>query len=161
MKGFADAVALILKHEGGYVDDPRDPGGETNFGISKKAFPNEDIKGMTRERASEIYRENYWDKVRGDELPFPIALVTFDAAVNCGVDRAIRWLQHAVGVQVDGKIGPETLSAARFASDPLRTAGGCCRRRIIYYTQLNTWPTFGSGWTQRTLDTYRVCVEAV
>ena len=88
---FEDCLKYIIAKEGGskYTNDPDDPGGETNLGINKRDHPNEDIKNMTRERAAEIYRKEYWDRVRGDSLPWPMDLVVMDAAVNCGPTRAL------------------------------------------------------------------------
>ena len=119
MADFEQAVALILKHEGGYVHDKNDPGGETNYGISKRAYPAEDIKALTPERAKALYRRDYWDAIRGPELPFPVALVVFDMAVNAGVSAAVKLLQRSVGATVDGKIGPQTIAktAAKRAQD--------------------------------------------
>src|ERR1044072_8557468 len=94
---FKSAVEIILAHEGGYSFDPRDPGGETNFGISKRQYPNLNIKDLTRERAKAIYFSDYWNKVRGDSLPFGVALVAFDYAVNAGVSTAIKALQRVSG----------------------------------------------------------------
>lgn len=138
----------VLAHEGGYVNDPHDPGGETNMGISRRAYPKEDIRGMTRERAAEIYRRDYWNAVRGDDLPFGLDLVAFDAAVNSGVSRGAKWLQQALGVNPDGKIGPATLAAAKSTYQPaaiMRAVG--FRRNFL--TQLPGWAHFGAGWDKR------------
>ena len=90
-KNFDRAIDFVLRHEGGYVNDPRDPGGETNFGISRRAYPTLDIKNLTKEQATGIYRKDYWDKVGGDILPWPWDLILFDTAVNQGVAWAIRF----------------------------------------------------------------------
>lgn len=86
------AIQFILSWEGGYVNDPDDAGGETNFGICKRSFPNEDIKNMTRERAMEIYKANYWTPCKCDSLSSPLDIVVFDTAVNMGVGRAQAFL---------------------------------------------------------------------
>lgn len=148
---FQKAVALILKHEGGYVNDPRDPGGETNFGISKRAYPNEDIKALTPQRAALLYHRDYWLAIKGDELPYPIALITFDMAVNAGVGTAIKLLQRALKVEVDGKLGPQTLAAAKTAGPEIATR--LSRHRITYYAALGGWQHYANSWTQRTLET--------
>lgn len=89
MASFDLAVAKVLEHEGGYVNDPKDRGGETNFGISKRAYPNEDIKGMTRARAKEIYRRDFWAPIKGDSIADQnTATAIFDMAVNSGPSRA-------------------------------------------------------------------------
>lgn len=156
---FQKAVALILKHEGGYSLDPRDPGGETQFGISKRAYPDEDIKALTPERATALYHRDYWQAIRGDELPAPLALVTFDMAVNAGVGAAIRLLQRTLRVTEDGKLGPQTLARASAAgADPeaaVAVATRLTRRRIRYYASLSGWShdDFADSWTQRTLET--------
>jgi lysozyme family protein len=107
---FESALHFTLSWEGGYVNHPDDPGGETNFGISKRAYPNEDIVNMTIERASEIYKRDYWDKCSCDLLPNKTATVVFDLAVNSGTKRARKALQEAAQTEIDGAIGPNTLS---------------------------------------------------
>lgn len=145
---FDRCLALVLAHEGGYVNHPRDPGGETNMGISKRSYPNEDIRNMTRARAAQIYRRDFWNPVRGDDLPAGLDLVAFDAAVNSGVSRGARWLQEALRVAADGRIGPQTIAAAR-ASDHRTIVNAACDRRMAFLRGLSTWGTFGKGWTRR------------
>lgn len=111
------AIKFVLAYEGGYVNDPVDPGGETNFGISKKAYPVLDIKALTVEDATAIYRRDYWDAIHGDELPGPLSIAVFDCAVNQGAGKARRLLQVALDVTVDGEIGPRTVAAAFAAGD--------------------------------------------
>lgn len=107
---FKRCINILLLHEGGYVNDPTDLGGETNFGISKRAFPTLDIKNITREKAIDIYYENYWQKIKGDHLPGEaLAMQVFDAAVNVGVKTASRMLQRIVNADVDGVIGQLTI----------------------------------------------------
>lgn len=159
MADFEQAVALILKHEGGYVHDKNDPGGETNYGISKRAYPNEDIKALTPDRARALYRRDYWDAIRGPELPFPVALVVFDMAVNAGVAAAVKLLQRSVGATVDGKMGPQTI-AKTTAKRPHDVALGVSRRRITYYASLDGWRFYADNWTKRTLETLVVAVTA-
>ena len=118
---FEEAVKVVLKHEGGYVNDPDDPGGETNFGISKRAFPDLDIKNLTEEDAIKIYYEKYWKQSKVEMLPERLWNIYFDMAVNMGRKRACEILQKAcnhknkVGIKVDGRIGRNTvISAKRF-----------------------------------------------
>lgn len=112
MAYFEEAVKKTIDAEGGYVNDPDDPGGETKFGISKRAFPGEDIASLTIERAKQIYLMNYWKPVKGDEiLDQPIAEAIFDFAVNAGVFTAVQLAQRAVEVKDDGAFGPATLTA--------------------------------------------------
>lgn len=106
------AIDFVLSYEGGLVDNPADPGGLTNFGISSRSYPSVDIRNLTREEASNIYRRDYWNSVHGDELPEALAIATFDAAVNQGPGTAKRMLQVALRVGVDGIIGPKTIKAA-------------------------------------------------
>ena len=111
---FEKSVEFTLKMEGGssVENDPNDPGGKTKYGISQKAFPNLNIDTLTLEEAKEIYRKNYWQACRCDELPFEFAVCVFDTAVNQGVNKAKRLLQIALGVTVDGVIGDKTIAAA-------------------------------------------------
>lgn len=148
---FNACLSEVLRHEGGYVDNPADPGGETNMGISKRSYPNEDIKGMTRQRAAQIYRRDYWNAVRGDDLPAGLDLVAFDGAVNSGVSRGAKWVQQAVGAQADGKIGPATL--LRISNVPVVEAvNDACDERMRFLRSLKTWVTFGRGWQRRVDD---------
>lgn len=148
---FLAAVTLTLSHEGGYVNDPHDPGGETNYGISKRAYPHEDIRHLTPERAQSLYHRDYWIAVRGDDLPPALAMQVFDMAVNAGVGTAIRLLQSTLRVTIDGNLGPLTLAAA--AKSGRSAATGYARRRIRYYVDLAGWSLYGDSWTQRTLAT--------
>lgn len=146
---FNKHIATILHHEGGYVNDPADPGGETNMGISRKAFPKEDIKNMTVERASAIYREKYWTPAGCDRLPAHLQGIHFDTAVNCGVKTAIKILQAACGVNVDGVLGPMTADAAQ----SLRLDEYVEERLDYYYRKTianNRLRKFMKGWTART-----------
>lgn len=148
---FSRALQVVLRHEGGLVNDPADPGGLTKFGISSRAHPGEDIAGMTMERAGEIYRINYWDKLRCGDMPYPVALCVFDCGVNQGVGRAARVLQGAVKVTPDGAIGPKTLAAIA-ARDPKALALEIQAQRMMLYAALPGWGRFGLGWTRRAFD---------
>ena len=151
---FRAAVESVLEHEGGYSMDPRDPGGETNWGISKRAYPHIDIVNLTRDEAITIYRRDYWDKLLLSRLPPGVALVTMDAAVNCGPGQAIRWLQRVVDVTQDGVIGPVTIAAVRGTA---RKSGGrelvarLLSERLLYLAGLPHWPTYRNGWTSRVI----------
>ena len=148
---FESAVAFVLREEGGYVNHPNDPGGETNFGISKRAYPALDIKGLTVEDAKAIYRRDYWDKVQGDDLPPAIATAVFDAAVNQGASVAIRLLQRALGLPVDGVLGPNTLKAAQDA-DADALVADFISWRLRRYAFTNQAQTFMRGWAKRMLS---------
>lgn len=134
--------------EGGYVNDPIDPGGETNHGISKRAYPHLNIKSLTWKQAAAIYKRDYWDAVSGDKLPDGLDLVAFDAAVNSGVSRGAKWLQMALGVNPDGRIGPVTIKAAIDCNKDavIRDA---CEYRLAFMRGLKTWYRYKNGWTRR------------
>ena len=145
---FEKAFEKLIGHEGGYVDNPRDPGGETKFGISKRSYPREDIRNLTLARAQQIYRADFWDAVRADEMPDAVRFDLFDAAVNSGVGQATKWLQRAAGAADDGIIGPKTLAAVR-STDPQKLAKRFNGHRLRFMTDLNTWGSFGKGWARR------------
>lgn len=152
MTAFDRAFAAVIGHEGGYVNDPNDPGQETKFGISKRAYPKEDIAALTLERAKELYRADYWDRLKADELPEWIALPLFDFAVNSGVYTATRALQRALGVKADGELGPQT-RAAITAADRHDLVVSLHTERLLYLALLPTFKAFGRGWTKRVILT--------
>lgn len=155
---FEACLAQVLAHEGGYVNDPHDPGGETNYGISKRSYPKENIKGMTRARASEIYRRDYWNAVRGDDLPAGLDLVAFDAAVNSGVSRGAKWVQRAVGAVQDGKIGPETIRLSNVI-DPRQAVNQACDHRLQFLQGLPGWARYKNGWSRRVSEVRAAAVD--
>ena len=148
MKAFDLLVERVLSHEGGYVNDPRDPGQETRWGISKRAYPHLDIRNLTRAQAVDIYRRDFWQRVRGDELPREFAFQALDAAVNHGIGNAVRWMQRAAGVADDGVIGPVTLAAVQRAQ-PADLVLRFNAERLRFYAKLTTFSTFGRGWVNR------------
>ena len=137
-------ITVVIASEGGYVFDPNDPGGETKFGISKAAYPNVDIKNLTIEQAQYYYQRDYWNPVLADKLPTPLDLYVFDAAVNQGVGRAIRILQEACKVTVDGHIGGQTIAAAAGLNAKMYLA-----HRVIHYMQDADWENYKMGWLMR------------
>lgn len=148
---FDQCFDKLISHEGGYVNHPTDPGGETNYGISKRAYPSLDIKALTLADAKAIYKRDYWDRAQCDQLPSQLSYLVFDAAVNSGIGQSIRFLQRAVGVADDGSIGPITLSAAK----RMDTESLCARflgQRLEFMTKLSTWDVYGKGWTRRVAD---------
>ena len=149
---FDKAIKVILKHEGGYVNHPSDPGGETNYGISKRAYPSLDIDKLSEHDAKVIYKEDYWDKIRGDDLPEGLSLVVFDMAVNAGIKRAIKLLQGILRVKKDGIIGPKTLGSIE-GRDIKELIYLYSIERITYYTSLSTFNVFGKGWIKRVIIT--------
>ena len=148
MKAFDLLVERVLSHEGGYVNDPRDPGQETRWGISKRSYPSVDIRNLTRAQAVDIYRRDFWQRVRGDELPREVAFQALDAAVNHGIGNAVRWMQRAAGVADDGVIGPVTLAAVQRAQ-PADLVLRFNAERLRFYAKLTTFATFGRGWVNR------------
>ena len=150
MKEFYKAVNFVLKHEGGYSNDTQDPGGETKFGISKRAYPNLDIKNLTRDQAIEIYKRDYWDRLpKGITESVHGAL--FDCAVNTGITRAIKLLQSAIKTKPDGEWGSKSSAAlAKFSNNEalLRFS----TERIMFYTSISTFNLFGSGWVSRVVS---------
>lgn len=152
---FMDAMTVLLDFEGGYVNDPRDPGGETKYGISKRAYPNEDIVNLTVERACTLYKRDYWDRLKADDLPGKVRYAVFDAAVNSGVAQAVKWLQRAAGAQVDGVMGPRTLQKVAEV-DPLSLAVQFLAIRLEFMTELKTFQTYGRGWTKRIVDNLKL-----
>lgn len=138
----------LFDHEGGYVDDPNDPGGRTKYGISANSYPDLDIKNLTLEAAAEIYRRDFLQPIRADEHEDGVAFQLFDFAVNSGPHQALKAIQHAVGVTVDGIIGPVTLAAIRrhTESDLIMLV---LAERLEFMTGLPNWPHHGRGWARR------------
>ena len=150
-KNYDKCLETILHHEGGYVNHPKDPGGETNFGISKRSYPDLDIANLTVEDAVNIYKRDYWDKVKCDSLPTTLAFCLFDFSVNSGHKRAVSHLQSVVSEKIDGIIGPKTLAAAcnAYEEDPLAVINAYQDSRLKFLKRLRTWDTFGKGWARR------------
>lgn len=144
------AFQIVVGHEGGYVDHPDDPGGETKYGISRRSYPNEDIKGMTLDRAKDIYYMDYWLPLQAFELPDAVQVMLFDMAVNHGKVRAVQILQQAAGVKTDGWLGP--VSKAAIKHTPLaELVREITVQRIMFYASLETFKTFGLGWVRRAI----------
>ena len=148
MDRFDVFIERLLSHEGGYVNDLKDPGGETKWGISKRSYPRVNIRTLTREGAIAIYRADFWERSRADDLAPAVGFQLLDAAVNSGIDQATRWLQRAAGVADDGQIGPVTLGALRIA-DPCDLVMRFNAERLDFMTRLSTWERFGRGWARR------------
>ncbi len=155
---FRDYIERVLSHEGGYVNDPRDPGGETRWGISKRSYPHVDIKRLTRDDAIAIYERDFWRRVQGDRLPRQFAFQALDAAVNHGIENAVRWMQRAAGVADDGYIGPMTLAAVA-RTDPADLVLKFNAERLEFYARLSTFDAFGRGWTRRVAGNLRHAAE--
>ena len=148
---FDTAIDRVLKEEGGYVNNPADPGGETKFGISKRSYPQVDIANLTREEAAGIYKRDFWDRCHCDAMPGQIAYQALDFAVNSGIETSIRKLQAALGVADDGWWGPETQN--KLVATPVAQVGiRFVAQRLEYMRHLSAWPRFSVGWTGRIVD---------
>lgn len=157
---FHESFERLIGHEGAYSKDRTDPGNwtggkvgagtlkGTKWGISAAQYPDENIPGLTLDRAREIYRRDYWSRIEGDQLPEWIAFHVFDAAVNSGPGKAALWLQQAVGAQPDGVIGAKTIACARRA-DPGTAIARFNGARLAALTNLPNWQDHGRGWARR------------
>ena len=159
-ENFDEAVDLILGPtiEGGYSNDPRDPGGETNHGISKRAHPNVDIKNLTTEGAAEIYLHEYWIPAHCDDLPWPLDVVVFDSAVNQGVVTAVELLQKTANVAQDGSWGPKTKAAVANGTrlDLAEFVALFMADRALRYTGTRNFDIYGRGWLKRL---FKICMD--
>lgn len=158
-RNFARALPLVLKHEGGFVDHPKDPGGATNKGVTIKTFrayvkPGgtvADLKAITNEQVATVYYRQYWSAVNAQALPSGLDYAVFDFAVNSGPARAAEFLQRVLKVPIDRRVGPKTAQAAN-DSDVSATIIALCNARLAWLKRLKTWPTFGKGWERRVND---------
>ncbi|KRB01354.1 hypothetical protein ASD83_07565 [Devosia sp. Root685] len=160
---FERCLTAVLRHEGGYVDHPSDPGGATNMGITRKTLarrrkvtpwtglPKAAVEALTRDEAALIYRASYWNTTKAGAMPAGVDLALFDFAVNSGPDRAVRMLQAALGVAADGEVGPVTLAAVQ-AADARRLINALCDRRLSFLQRLTSFAVFGRGWTRRVAE---------
>ena len=155
-ENFEECLAHILRSEGGYVNHPQDPGGETNLGVTRRVWQDwvkrelhdDEMRHLTPELVGPLYKARYWDAVHGDVLPAGLDLCVFDCAVNAGVSRAARFLQHAVGAVEDGVLGPKTLALIQ-EKNPTALISDFCAQREMHYKSLPTFATFGKGWMAR------------
>ncbi|KTS37697.1 hypothetical protein NS228_18535 [Methylobacterium indicum] len=153
---FERAMPLVLAHEGGWSDDPADPGGATNLGVTigtlslwlGRPATKAEVKALTVATVAPIYRQRFWDKIQGDALPVGLGYALFDFAVNSGSKRAVIGLQRALGVGDDGKLGRITLAAVA-ERDTKALIDALCDGRLAFLRALSTWPRFGRGWARR------------
>lgn len=166
MSKFDDALAVILTHEGGYVNHPQDPGGATNKGITqgtynawrrKKKLAVRSVRDIENHEVAAIYRESYWNPLKCEDFPFGVALCLFDFGVNAGISRAAKTLQSCAGVKADGVIGPQTIAAAQ-AIHKNELIERFTTKRVTYYASLKTFATFGNGWIRRTIETMATAI---
>ena len=155
-ENYAQALKQVLKYEGGYVDHPKDPGGPTNKGVTQAVYDNwrksqnlsiQSVRAIADSEVAAIYRQEYWDRVSGDNLPSGVDFAVFDYAVNSGVSRAAKTLQAVVGVTQDGVIGPATIQATK-----TYVAMTVTNKRLAFMQSLSIWSTFGKGWSARIAD---------
>ena len=161
---FKKSLDLILHHEGGFVNHPDDPGGATNKGVTLYTYSGflgrkatvEELKNISDEEIQKIYKNNYWDRVKGDDLPTGLDLCMFDWAVNSGFQRPAKVLQNIVGVKEDGYIGAKTLEACTsFLQDSYTDSmiEKITEKREKFYRSLKHFDTFGKGWLRRNEET--------
>lgn len=166
---YEKCLETILHHEGGYVNHPKDPGGETNMGVTKRVYQEwggtKDMKDLTFNDVAPIYKKNYWDRIKGDDLSSGLDLCIFDFGVNAGTGRAAKFIQKMIGVTADGGIGPQTLQALSIYEEKV---GGVAevvqeyqRQRQEYYESLSTFKTFGKGWTRRVDETTQFALKLI
>jgi lysozyme family protein len=159
-QNFEHCLEMLLHHEGGFVNHPKDPGGMTNLGVTKKVYDawvgrestEAEMRALTPEDVAPIYKKNYWDKVRGDDLPSGVDWCAFDWAVNSGSGRPAKAIQRCVGAKQDGAIGPKTLALV-FDHDAERIIDYVYDTRQSFYEELPAFDTFGRGWTRRNEET--------
>ncbi len=156
---FEDCIKIVLKHEGGFVNDPNDRGGETIFGITVAVARNygykDDMKDLPLQTAKDIYKANYWNKVKANDLPEEVRYIVFDTAINMGVTRASKFLQEAAGVEQDGIIGSQTIAASQMV-----TKEKYALIRMYFYCQIvrrdKSQAKFIGGWSNRVMDVVNV-----
>ena len=163
-------IAKILVHEGGFVNHPKDPGGLTNMGVTKRVYAEwvghevseQDMRALAEDDVRPIYKKNYWDRIKGDKLPSGLDLCVFDFGVNAGTGRAAKYLQKMIDTTVDGGIGPNTLKAVKAYVKEHgieETIKKYQSNRQDYYESLSTFETFGKGWTIRNNDTTEMALQ--
>ena len=154
---FDEIIEKVLEHEGGYVNDPTDRGGETKYGITKKFYPSIDIKNLTKEQAKKIYHQDYWRPGKCDEVPPQLRHIYFDMCVNFGRGGAVKVLQQAANsknrnkIEVDGGLGPMTLKAIQNISLDRVRAYRVLRFANIVINKPNQ-EKFWLGWFRRATE---------
>ena len=158
----------MLAHEGGYVNDPRDAGGMTNLGVTKRVWEEwighevdeKQMRDLTPETVAPLYKRKYWDAIRADELVDGVDYCVFDVAVNSGVGRAIKFLQQSVGATPDGGFGSITMALVKQAeNDPIKLIELYSARRLEFLQSLKTFETFGKGWSRRVAEVKETAIS--
>ena len=161
---FDECLKMLLHHEGGYVNHPKDPGGETNLGVTKRVYEKwggtKDMKDLTVEDVAPIYKKEYWDRCKCDDLESGVDWAVFDWAVNSGTGRAAKAIQKICGASQDGAIGPKTLALiSKQNTEYVIEEFGKIRQD--FYESLKTFDTFGKGWTRRNKETTAKALEMI
>ena len=165
---FKQALEYLVKSEGGYVDNPKDPGGRTNLGVTQKVWESwvgresneKEMRALTKTDVEPLYKRKYWDACRCDDLPTGLDYLVFDFAVNAGVGRSAKTLQSCVGVSVDGQIGNQTIEAIKKIA-PSDLIERFSEAKINFYKLLVTFPTFGKGWLNRVEEVKTTALKMV
>ena len=165
-ENFEKCLEMLLHHEGGFVNHPRDPGGMTNFGVTRMVYEKwvgrkmseQDMRDLTPEKVAPIYKNQYWDRCKGDDLPSGVDWCVFDWAVNSGVGRSAKALQGIIGATQDGGIGPMTLKLIA-EHEPRELIEKMHHKRQGFYEGLKTFDSFGTGWTRRNKETRESALE--
>ncbi len=165
-ENFEQSLKMLLHHEGGYVNHPEDPGGETNLGVTRAVYEqwvnrqvmDGEMKALTVKDVAPIYKTNYWDRIRGDDLPSGLDFAAFDWAVNSGTGRPARVVQKYISAKQDGAIGPKTLALVA-ENDPAKMIQYLYEQRQKFYERLPHFDTFGKGWTRRNQETLKAAME--
>ena len=156
---FQQSLLAVLRHEGGYVNNPADPGGMTNLGCTKAVWEEwvghpvdeRDMRRLSPADVAPLYKAKYWNKINGDALPAGLDYVVFDCAINSGPGRAAKFLQEVIGVTADGAIGPNTLKALA-AHNTSEVIDAYQAKRLAFMQSLPAWGTFGRGWGRRVTE---------
>ena len=161
-------LEIILHHEGGYVNHPKDPGGETNLGVTKRVYEEwggkKNMKDLTVDDVAPIYEKNYWGRCKCDDLPAGLDLCVFDFGVNAGTGRAAKYLQNMAGATADGAIGPNTIKKVNEYIEEHGIEYAVKKyqaKRQGYYEKLKTFETFGRGWTRRVTETTESALKMI
>ena len=165
-QNFDESLKMLLHHEGGYVWHPEDPGGETNLGVTRAVYEqwvgrqvmDGEMKALTVADVAPIYKTNYWDRIRADDLPSGLDFAAFDWAVNSGTGRPAKVIQKYISAKQDGAIGPKTLALVA-ENDPSKMIQYLYEQRQKFYERLKTFETFGKGWTRRNQETLKAAME--
>lgn len=169
-ENFDRAFVETLKHEGGFVNHPKDPGGMTNLGVTKRVWEDytgrkaseADMRALTPEKVKPLYRERYWNRVRGDDLPSGVDFAMYDFAVNSGPSRAIRTAQKIIGAKQDGMMGPQTLAKIEAYCEQYDAETFVITyqdERLLFLRSLSTFQTFGKGWSRRVTEVEHQGIE--